>query len=81
MINYGILPLEFVDGRDLEKIRQGDTLLSPDIRNQVQRGDISLKNETGGYEIRARVVLSEREAEILLAGGQLAFAKARDSRG
>lgn len=81
LINYGILPLEFVDGRDLEKIRQGDTLLSPDIRNQVQRGDISLKNETGGYEIRARVVLSEREAEILLAGGQLAFAKARDSRG
>lgn len=77
LINYGILPLEFVDGKDLEKIKLGDILVLPQIRGQIVAGHISIKNETGEYEIKTRVTLSERETEILLAGGQLAFARSK----
>ncbi len=75
LVNYGVLPLLFRNPEDRERIGQGDVLLLADVRNQISTGKVSLINETGGFQIDTFVDLSGREIEILLAGGQLSYAK------
>ena len=72
LINFGILPLTFVNPEDYDKIDQGDRL-------EVIIGDLKpgskaiVKNLTKGVEIEAVNDLSEREVEILKNGGILGY--------
>ncbi len=75
LINDGILPLIFAAKADRDKIHQGDRLAIDNVRAGLKDEFISVKNETTGAEIKARVNLSERQREILLAGGALNAAK------
>jgi len=77
LVNYGVLPLLFKNKEDREKISQRDVLELPDARMQIATGKVFLINETRGIEIETAADLSERETEVLLAGGQLAYAKQR----
>lgn len=79
LVNYGVLPLLFKNKTDREKIGQGDVLVMPDARTQISAGKVSLINETRGLEIETVVELSEREIEVLLAGGQLAYVKTKSN--
>jgi len=73
LVNFGIVPLEFVDEKDYEKIEQGDELEIPDIRTALSGEDnkIRVVNKTKGTEIQATFNLSEGEKEKILAGGTL----------
>jgi len=76
LVNSGILPLTFVDERDYDDISQGDQLEIEDAPSQIQDGDIiRLKNLTTGKEIHARLSLSPRLKEVILAGGMLNYMK------
>jgi aconitate hydratase len=70
LIAQGILPLTFADESDHDRVSQGDEWLIPDVRATV---------ESGGTELRGPVPLeaelTEREREILLAGGLIAHAR------
>ena len=79
LVNYGILPLLFRNRDDRQKIGQGDMLVLPEIRKQLGTGKVSVINQTRGIEIETFVELSEREREVLLAGGQLAYAKTKNN--
>lgn len=77
LINNGILPLEFVNEADYEKIGQGDELVIENIRKTVSEGgDIVVKNKTNGSEIPVKCELSDRGKDMILAGGLLNFTKA-----
>lgn len=77
LINNGILPLEFVNEADYEKIEQGDELVIENIRKTVSEGgDIVVKNKTNGAEIPVKCELSYRGKGMILAGGLLNFTKA-----
>lgn len=77
LINFGILPLTFVNEADYETIEQGDVLKIPHIRQQLTSGNvITVLNETKGTTFKMEHNLSERFIKIILAGGLLNYTKA-----
>ena len=76
LINNGILPLEFVNDADYEKIAQGDSLAIADIRKIVETdGKIIVENKTKGESYEVKCELSERGKGMILAGGLLNMTK------
>lgn len=76
LINNGILPLEFINEADYDKIEQGDRLSIDNIKDIVEKGkDIFVKDVTKGIEIPVKCELSERGKGMILAGGLLNFTK------
>ena len=76
LINFGILPLTFVTPADYDALEQGHQLVIPDIK-QVMRGEhpFPIKNITTGKSFQAIHSLTERQKEIILAGGLLNHTK------
>lgn len=73
LINFGIVPLEFENESDYDKVKQGDRLSLN--TNELPEGKLMLKNETSGIEIPLIHRLSERDINIIKSGGSLAYAK------
>jgi len=74
LINFGILPLTFVNPADYDRISQGDPVRMKEIRSQIRSGKAEFSIEIGGREVRVRLEVTEREREILLAGSLLNLA-------
>ena len=76
LINSGILPLTFINESDYDNVDMGDILVLKDAREQVKsRGPLTIINKTKGSEIKVNLELSERQIEIILAGGLLNFTR------
>jgi len=76
LINFGIVPLSFKDEKDYDGIEQGDELEIPNIKKIIQEGgSLIVKNKSKGTEFEVDYNLSDREKQILLAGGTLAYMK------
>lgn len=74
LINAGIIPLEFADENDYANIDLGDSLAVEDIRGQIEKGDgITIINKSKGIEIKTNCALTERQKDIILAGGLLNY--------
>lgn len=70
MVNFGILPLEFVNTDDYDEISQDDKIKFEDLRASVQKGEeITITNATKNKKIKMKHSLSKRQVEILLDGG------------
>ncbi len=78
LVNFGIIPLEFIDKDDYQKFSLGDELRIDNVIEALKEGrDIIVKNMTTGEEIRLTYNLAPRQREILLAGGLLNWIKSR----
>jgi aconitate hydratase len=77
LINCGIAPLTFMDEGDYDRIDQGDELEIRDIGKALwqQNGGVLALNMTRRTQFNLVMTLSEREREILIAGGKLAYLK------
>ena len=75
LINSGIMPLTFKNADDYDKINQGDKLSLSNVFDGMDKGVLTLKNETSGDEIELVCDFTERQKKILKAGGLLAFTK------
>ena len=76
LANAGILPLVFADEKDYDSIDQMDDLELPGIRDAVANGGkIIVRNRAKGTEVEVKAVLSERQREIVLAGGLLDYTR------
>ncbi|MEM0493175.1 MAG: aconitate hydratase [Candidatus Thermoplasmatota archaeon] len=74
LVNFGIIPLIFTDEKDYDSIDVNDELLISDIGKKLKKGEIlTVANKTKGKEFKVKYDLSEREKQILLAGGTLNF--------
>jgi aconitate hydratase len=81
LINWGLVPLEFVDAPDYDRIERDDVLRIEGLRSAIAAGDpILIDLERTGVRIRARCLLTPRERDILLAGGLLAQTAAESRR-
>jgi aconitate hydratase len=69
LINFGIIPMTFVHGEDLDSISQGDTVSLKGVRKALEAGRTEFDVEVGGRAIKVRVDLTDREREVLAAGG------------
>ncbi|MBQ3639504.1 MAG: aconitate hydratase, partial [Clostridia bacterium] len=76
LINAGIMPLTFATPDDYDKLAQGDRLTLSNVWAGMDSGTIALKDETNGVEIALSCAFTDRQKEILKAGGLLAYTKA-----
>lgn len=75
LINAGILPLTFENEADYDKFAQGDMLVLSDIFAGLDSGRITLTDETNGEKAVLCCNFSERQKDILRAGGLLSYTK------
>ena len=70
LVNFGILPLEFVNKEDYDKISAGDKIIIENlIRFLRENKNIKIK------DIELKYSLSDRDKEILISGGTLNYIK------
>jgi aconitate hydratase len=74
LVNFGIIPLTFVDADGYDRVSQGD-LLTIDVRDL--KGNLNLMNVTTGKEIGVAHGLGDIELEILKWGGKLPYIKSK----
>lgn len=71
LINFGILPLEFSDPLDYDKVAQGDKIRIPGVKKILAGGGNEIPVLVGDRKIMTRISVSERERAALIAGGLL----------
>lgn len=72
LVNFGILPLTFINEKDYDQLEQEDELIIASIRDIISSGgDILIQNKTKGISFNASCDLSARQRKIILAGGAL----------
>ncbi|MEO2071844.1 MAG: aconitate hydratase [Zunongwangia sp.] len=73
LVNFGILPLEFIDESDYDKIEQGDRVSFKNLREDVEKRNsikVHVKKENGdSVTFETKHTLSDRQINILLKGG------------
>jgi len=80
LVNVGIVPLILQDGADHGSFAQGDLLRITGIRRALLEGSpVVVENVTQRVRIPVRVELSERQVQVLLAGGLLNYIKLQAS--
>jgi aconitate hydratase len=76
LINFGIVPMTFKNESDYEKVDQGDQLEIPEIKSIIKNNEVvKVKNKTKNLEFEVEYSLSDRQRDIILAGGTLAYMK------
>ncbi|NLW50001.1 MAG: aconitate hydratase [Candidatus Brocadiaceae bacterium] len=71
LVNFGILPLTFADPADYERVEQGARLAIEDVAAGLEAGRLTVRAGADGPRFEALAELSDREREIVLAGGRL----------
>ena len=76
LINFGILPLQFKDLSDYEKVGQGDRLVIKDVINSLNSSQIyKVENITKGSSFEAVSDFNDRQKMIITKGGLLPYTK------
>ena len=76
LVNAGIIPLTFVNEADYDRIDQGDELELKGIRAAIEdAASVQLTNKTKGETYDLTYDLSDRQREMLLAGGLLNYTR------
>ncbi|MDN6280600.1 MAG: aconitate hydratase [Psychroflexus sp.] len=73
LVNFGVLPLEFDDIKDYDKIEQGDEVRLDNLREDIENRNpikVTVKKENGDkLSFSTRHSMSDRQIKILLKGG------------
>jgi aconitate hydratase len=78
LVNFGILPLTFIDPADYDQLRQGDTIQLKGVRKALQSGPELMAALAGnGRTIALRHDLSPRQLDLLLGGGVINWLRER----
>jgi aconitate hydratase len=82
LANFGVLALEFTDPDDYDRIDVEDALVIEDLPAAVRSGEaITVRNQDKGADFQVRHRLSERQADMVLAGGWIPLLKTRRAGG
>jgi len=74
LINFCIVPVQFEDPADYDAVCPDDELLIENLLEQIRRADqVKIINKTRSAEFVGKLDLSERDRQILLAGGLLKY--------
>lgn len=76
LINFGVLPLTFVNAKDYDQLEQGDIIVIEDVIHRLKDShEISATIENRHQEIRLHHRLSDRQIEVLAEGGLINWVK------
>jgi aconitate hydratase len=71
LINFGVVPLLLADPADYQRLEQGQVIEFPGIKKALLAGDEQYQALADGLPLRLVISASQREREILAAGGRL----------
>jgi aconitate hydratase len=78
LANFGILPLTFTGPGDYDDLKQGDVIQLSDLPGQLTPGQpVTATVASGHRELRLAHQLSERQIDMVLAGGRIPSASRR----
>lgn len=76
LINAGILPLTFENETDYDRIDADDEIVIKSVKEQIYSGGvIKAENVTKGFEFGVVLTASDRQKDMLAAGGLLNYTK------
>ena len=76
LINFGMIPFEFTNTNDWDKLEQGDILRIENLRVSIKNRDsVTAIVVEKNIEIPLTCTISERQIEIILKGGVINFVK------
>jgi aconitate hydratase len=76
LINFGIIPLTFKTETDYDEIESGDEIQIPNIRTVISNDEpLIVKNLTKKKDFEVNYKLTQRQRNIILAGGMLSYIK------
>lgn len=79
LANAGIIPLQFTDESDYDRIDEGDSLKLPAIKAELEAGcDVTVVNESKGQTFKVKAILTDRERGMVIAGGLLNYTKSNN---
>ena len=79
LVNFGIVPLEFVNPGDYDQIESGDTIRLEGLRKALEeKQNIQAVNETKDQRYEMTYTLSDRQREVILAGGVINYFRVRN---
>jgi len=73
LVNFGIAPFSFGQEADWEKLPEKTEIRVPSIRRSLEEGKCDFIALAGDEKISLKLSLSQRQRDILLAGGLLPF--------
>ena len=76
LINAGIVPLTFVNEADYDKINQLDELKIDNLKEAIINADtVKVTDVTKGFDFEVKLDFSQRQRDMLVAGGLLNYTK------
>ena len=76
LINFCIVPIEFAQAADIDRIKPDDQLQIDNLLEAIKRSDeVKIIDKTGSFEFVGRLKLCDRDKEILLSGGLLNYTR------
>jgi aconitate hydratase len=82
LTNFGVVPLEFENPADYDRISQGDNFVIENIRSSLADGKrIYALNQSTKEQYQLRHSLSARQIEMILAGSLISIFRERNRRG
>jgi aconitate hydratase len=74
LVNFCIVPIEFVEAGDYDKVKADETLEIDNLLEALKNADeVRITETSGKYEFVGELNLSSREREILLSAGLLNY--------
>jgi len=78
LVNFGVLPLTFVDPADYDLLQAGDVLRLTDLRRVLTLGgELAVENVTRQYTFQVSHQMSPRQVLFLLRGGLINWMRER----
>ncbi|MBQ2963917.1 MAG: aconitate hydratase [Clostridia bacterium] len=76
LVNAGIIPFTFKNADDYDRIDRNDVLYMPDVRAEISENkEVKLINKTKNEEYTLCYELSDRQRDMILAGGLLNYTR------
>ncbi|MBN2132601.1 MAG: aconitate hydratase [Sedimentisphaerales bacterium] len=76
LINFCIVPIQFSDPADYDKIEAGDELVIDGLLEAIRNSDrVTIRKADGSLEFTGKLELSKRDRDILLSAGLLNYTR------
>jgi aconitate hydratase len=75
LINFGIIPFEFVNATDYDGVKQGTRIKIDNVVDALSSGRKTIGAAVNGSKSELKLDLTERQRKILIAGGLLNYTK------
>jgi aconitate hydratase len=80
LLNFGILPLEFLKSDDYEKVNRGSTVSITNVKSLVERGATKIPVKIDGWETQMNLNITDRERRIVSEGGLMNYVRAANAK-